>query len=192
MKSFDEGAVRLSDGELNALLQDYFAAEVLAELPPLPAGSGSRPGLKNAWARRLGFVEWLAYASLAASVLLTIGLRLKYGEGKVEAPALVAGANGTTAAVDDRSDADIPTIDAPTALVSGPPLGNVEYSVLERQDPVQTARFVTTEGTFERRTVVRWRISSVYEPRTGERVQWSTPVVSIEVSPVSAANRRTD
>lgn len=186
MESFDEGARRRSDGEMETMLREFFATEipeVLAPLPQRPASLDSAPS--RPWSNRFGFIEWIAYAALAASVLMVIGARLKFGNG-VDDPAAVAAIAPPSQELAPAAER-LPDVPAANELAAGDDaeLGNVEYTVLERQDPVQKTRFVTSEGAFERQTIVRWRICSVYEPRTGERVQWSTPMVSISVSPAA-------
>lgn len=188
MKSFDEGDVRRSDGAsefVDVALREFFVAELPTNLPPLPDRSPTDIRPVAAFTRRSGFAELLAYGALAASVLLVIVAR--YGlqnQPGVKAEVVVA----TKPSIErNKLPSPLQIAKASEASENLRPASfdpaDFEYSVLERQDPVQTTHFVTSEGEFEQRINVQWKICSAYEPRTGERVQWSTPMVSITVIP---------
>lgn len=155
-----------SDVEVDALLRSYFQSEIPAELPPLPRRvSPPTPSVRQGRSAIFGSTALLA---VAASLLLMLAiLQPTSTRAPVPEPPMAPADRQAIAKANE------------THVVRN----GLEYCFMERPGAVDTKLYTIANGAIEQqRTAVRWQVVSIYEPETGDRIELSSPELTISVA----------
>lgn len=163
MKPFETDPSNRSDEQVEALLRGFFRHELPEELPPLPAiESRSTPEPSGMVPFRLPRVASALVAAAAVVLLATWALW----------PGAKPAGDPQSVAVNEEQPAEQSDV---------APLGDLEYTVVERFEPLERFVYETDTGLVEQRAEMRWTTLMVYEPNSGDRAVWTVPELTIEV-----------
>jgi hypothetical protein len=144
--------------------------------------------------RRAGLGVITAAAAVVGAGLLLVSMprsdfEIARTERASRAGADSAGSSSVAASSADRSsgsrEATRPQSSKPEAPVVIPAReGSIEYSVTERDEPVETRFLETEHGPVEQRSRRRITNVSVIDPETGNKVEVEFPEVQVEIFPI--------
>lgn len=184
------GDAHLSDELVERLLREHFARVMPAEFRA-PAGSENSGGNAPTVLRTLPPSKRFAGRAIvgvatAALVLIAAGLLIQFPGAPVPDRRSAATSDSAPAsgAADEPARAKHLAGDSPLIVLPTEGGRSVEYSVTERDEPVETFRMETEHGPVEQRSRRKITNVSVIDPETGEKVEVELPELTIEIFPI--------